>query len=151
MDPQAPTQKPEPLARQDERVGPPRYLVLSTPHGWQLLLEHGDRYVRWELRGAPGNGGQATPGTDVAAASLETQSGALAGKPALEREGHETGHFVNLRARRGETVAMSQCLDEGELELEFDGELMAGRWRLTRSGTSPGRPEHWVLRPAPSP
>jgi hypothetical protein len=139
--------QPKQLPRQDDRVGPPRYVVISTPDGWQLLLEHGDHYLRWVLRGQPGHPGQAWPDTDVAAASLERESGALTGKPALEREGNEIGYFHNIREREGENVALGECLDDGELELEFDGTLMSGRWRLTRSGQSRREAETWTLRP----
>ncbi|HVI02089.1 MAG TPA: hypothetical protein VM869_25425 [Enhygromyxa sp.] len=123
--------------------------MISTPEGWQLLLEHGDVYLRWELRGPPGHPGVAWPATDVAAASLESPSGSLFGKPALEREGNEVGLFKNIRERDGEIVAMGECLDDGVLELEFDGALMSGRWRITRSGQSRREAEAWTLRPIP--
>lgn len=137
---------PTQLPRQDDRVGPPRYVVISTPDGWQLLLEHGDYYLRWLLRGPPGHGGVAIPDTDVAAASLEAESGSLH-KPALEREGNEIGHYRNVRERNGEIVALGECLDDGLLELEFDGERLSGRWRLTRSGQSRRESEAWTLKP----
>lgn len=141
---------PKQLPRQDDRVGPAQYVVISTPEGWQLLLEHGDVYLRWELRGPPGHGGVAWPVGDVAAASLEGPGGALSGKPALEREGNEIGHFKNVRERDGEIVALGECLDDGELELEFDGQRLSGRWRLTRSGQSRREAETWTIRPMPS-
>lgn len=141
---------PRQLPRQDDRVGPPRYVVLSAPDGWQLLLEHGDHYLRWVLRGPPGHAGPAVPDTDVAAASLEGESGSLEDKPALKREGNEVGHFHNIRERDGEIVALGECLDDGLLELEFDGEILSGRWRLTRSGQSRRESETWMLRPIPS-
>ncbi|MFO7564860.1 MAG: hypothetical protein R6X02_19605 [Enhygromyxa sp.] len=127
-------------------MGPPRYVVISTPEGWQLLLEHGDHYLRWLLRGQAGNGGQAWPDTDVAAASLEGEGGTLS-KPALARAGNEIGNFHNLRTRDGEPVAFGECLDDGELELEFDGVLLSGRWRLTRSGQGRRELETWTLKP----
>jgi hypothetical protein len=146
-----PSEKPpRQLPRQDDRVGPPRYVVIATPEGWQLLLEHADHYLRWVLRGPPGHGGQAWPDTDVAAASLERETGELRGKPALEREGNEIGVFHNVRERDGEIVALGECLDDGLLELEFEGERMSGRWRLTRSGQSRRESETWTLRPMPS-
>lgn len=138
---------PTQLPRQDDRVGPPCYAVLPSPEGWQLLIEHGDHYLRWVLRGRPGNGGQAWPDTDVSAASLEGPGGALTGKPALERTAIETGHFRNLRRHDGEVVAMGECLEHGAFELEFDGPVMAGRWHLTRSGQTRREVESWTLRP----
>jgi hypothetical protein len=138
--------QPRQLPRRDDRVGPPCYVVLSTPDGWQLLLEHGDHYLRWVLRGQPGHGGQAWPDTNVAAASLEREGGTLT-KPALQREGNEIGTFHNVRNRDGEPVALGECLDDGLLELEFDGERMSGRWRLTRSGQSRRELETWTLKP----
>jgi hypothetical protein len=54
--------------------------------------------------------------------------------------------FHNLRTRNGETVPMNECLDDGVLELEFDGEKLAGRWRLSRSGMSRREQETWTLR-----
>jgi hypothetical protein len=134
-----------------ESIDQPRYVVISTPDGWQLLLEHGDHYVRWVLRGPPGRAGQAVPDTDVAAASLERENGALTGKPALEREGNEIGYFRNIRQRDGEVVSLAESLDDGVLELEFDGELLSGHWRLTRSGQSRREAETWTLRPLPEP
>jgi hypothetical protein len=137
------------LARRDDRVGPPSYVVISTPEGWQLLLEHGDRYLRWVLRGQPGNGGQAWPDTDVAASSLEREGGSLS-KPALDREGNEVGSFHNLRVRDDEPVALGECLDDGLLELEFDGALLSGRWRLTRSGQTRREAETWTFKELPA-
>jgi hypothetical protein len=139
----------EPLPRHDDAVGPPYYVALTTKDGWQLLLEHADVYLRWELRGAPGNGGQALPGIDVARSSLEGERGTPTGKPALEREGNEIGRFHNLRERGGEMVAFGECLADGHFELEFDGELMSGRWRLARSGMSRREQETWTLTRLP--
>lgn len=147
--PKSADKQPRQLARRDDRVGPPYYVVIATPDGWQLLLEHGDHYLRWVMRGQPGRGGQALPDTDVAAASLEREGGALTGKPALERKGNEIGTFHNLRMRDGEPVALGECLDEGLLELEFYGERLSGRWRLTRSGQSRREDETWTLKPVP--
>ena len=142
---------PRPLPRQDDRVGPPCYVALSTPTGWQLLLEHGDHYLRWVLRGRLGVGGQAWPDTDVAAASLERPGGSL-DKPALARPGVEVGRFHNLRRRLdvhgdgdGERVSLGECLDQGALELEFDGPQLIGRWHLTRTGQSRREQETWTL------
>lgn len=132
--------------RQSDRVGSPRYALFPYKNeGWQLLLEHSERYLRWVMRGAPGNGGQALPASDVAAASLEHPTGGLENKPAVESSAIEFGEFENRREREGETVAMSECLDEGKLELEFEGEVMKGRWTLERSGSAPGREEIWTL------
>jgi hypothetical protein len=132
--------------RQSDRVGSPRYAVLTHKEGWQLLLEHSDHYLRWVLRGAPGHGGPARPASDVAAASLERPGGMLEGKPALDSRAVELGYFENLRERGGETLAMSECLDEGKLELEFQGgEVMAGRWRLARSGSARSQDETWTF------
>jgi len=139
-----------PLARQRELIDPAQYLMIATPDGWQLLLESNERYLRWVMRGPPGNGGQAWPDTDVAAASLEGESGGLRGKPALERERNENGYFRNLRTRDGEPISLSDCLDDGVLELEFDGPVLGGRWRLTRSGAGRTQAETWTLLRAPA-
>lgn len=141
-----PSENVTPLARRDGRVGAPRYVALSSKDGWQLLLEHADRYLRWTLNGEPGDEGVAVPGVDVASSSLEREGGSLDGKSALEVHG-EIGTFENLREDNDDdTVAMSRCLDEGALELSFDGELMNGRWQLSRTGTPRTQPERWVLR-----
>jgi hypothetical protein len=129
----------------------PCYVALSTPDGWQLLLEYGGRYLRWVLRGPVGSGGQAWPDTDVSAASLEREGGSLA-KPALQREGVEVGHYRHLRNCDGDPLEASldsgaDCLDQGHFELEFDGELLAGRWQLTRSGQTRREQETWTFRP----
>lgn len=143
--PTAPPPDDSSFVRSNERVGEPRYVVIATEHGWQLLLEYADRYLRWVLRGAPGKGGQAVPDTDAAAASLEDPAGSLH-KPALEREGNEIGSFRNVRQRDdGEAVSMGECLEEGVFELEFSGKIMNGRWRLSRSGSARRSQETWTL------
>jgi hypothetical protein len=121
-------------------------VALTTPHGWQLLLEHGDRYLRWVLRGPLGAGGQAWPDTDVAGSSLERPGGEL-DKPALVRDGTEVGRYHNLRTHAGEPVPLGECLEQGVFELAFDGPSLAGCWQLTRSGQSRRELETWTLRP----
>jgi hypothetical protein len=139
-------QQPRPLPRPDERAESRCYVALTTPHGWQLLLEHGERYLRWVLRGPLGAGGQAWPDTDVAGSSLERPGGGL-DKPAIQREGNEVGHYRNLRIREGEPVELGECLEQGVFELEFDGPELGGCWQLTRSGQSRREQETWTLRP----
>lgn len=135
-----------PLAWKDETIGAPQYLAINTDDGWQLLLEDSHRYLRWVLRGPIAHGGQAWPDTDVARSSLEREGGSLHGKPALERSGNDIGVYHNLRTRPdGEPMAMSECLEDGLLELEFEGEKLAGRWRLSRSGMSRREQETWTL------
>lgn len=128
----------------DESVDASRYVVIPTDEGWQLLLELGPRYLRWQLRGAPGDEGQAWPEGDVAAASLEAEDGSLH-KPQLARDGIEVGSYRNVRRRDGQVVPLGECLDEGAFELVFEGAVMGGRWRLSRSGSARRQAENWTL------
>lgn len=117
------------------RLRSPSYVVVATSEGWELWLEHGSHYLRWQLRSAPGEGGRAWPAKTQARPQSD-----------LDSLAHEVGRFRNVRLHEGRPLPICHCLDDGELELAFDGSLLAGRWLLTRVGTRRGRRECWKLK-----